>query len=44
MVFAHLFLGEGIHLFQVAGFLVIFFGFYLTRFGDRWLPVRKEGA
>lgn len=44
MLFAHLLLGEGFHLFQVLGFLVIFFGFYLTRFGDRWISANKEGA
>jgi drug/metabolite transporter (DMT)-like permease len=35
VVIAHIFLGEDVHLSQAAGVLVIFLGFYLTRFGDR---------
>jgi drug/metabolite transporter (DMT)-like permease len=35
VVIARIFLGEDIHLSQVAGVAVIFLGFYLTRFADR---------
>jgi drug/metabolite transporter (DMT)-like permease len=35
VIIAHLFLGEELHLSQAAGVLVIFLGFYLTRFADR---------
>ena len=35
VIIAHLFLGEELHLSQAAGVLVIFLGFYLTRFVDR---------
>jgi drug/metabolite transporter (DMT)-like permease len=35
--FAQLFLGERIGLTKVIGALVIILGFYLTRFGQRWL-------
>jgi drug/metabolite transporter (DMT)-like permease len=44
VILAHILLGEGIHLFQVVGVLVIFIGFYLTRFGDRWISRKKEAA
>jgi drug/metabolite transporter (DMT)-like permease len=40
--FAHLFLGESIGLPQVIGTLIIFLGFSLTRFGDRWFG-RERG-
>ncbi len=35
VIIAHIFLGEELHLSQAAGVLVIFLGFYLTRFADR---------
>jgi len=35
VIIAHFFLGEDIRLSQVAGVVVIFLGFYLTRFADR---------
>lgn len=44
VIFAHIFLAEGLHLFQAAGALIIFLGFYLTRFGDRLLSGKKEAA
>lgn len=41
VIIAHLFLGEGLHLSQAAGVLIIFLGFYLTRFANgRPLPGR----
>jgi drug/metabolite transporter (DMT)-like permease len=42
--FAHIFLAEGVHPHQIAGVLIIFVGFYLTRFGDRLLLKRRAGA
>jgi len=35
VIIARIFLGEEIHLHQVAGVVIIFAGFYLTRFGDK---------
>jgi len=35
VIIAWIFLGEGIHLHQVAGVAIIFIGFYLTRFIDK---------
>ncbi len=35
VIIAHIFLAEEVHLSQAAGVLVIFLGFYLTRFGDK---------
>lgn len=35
VIIARILLGEGLHPFQVAGFAIIFVGFYLTRFADR---------
>jgi drug/metabolite transporter (DMT)-like permease len=40
--FAHLFLGESIGFSQVIGTLIIFLGFSLTRFGDRWFGRKTE--
>ena len=44
VIVAHVFLAEDFHLFQAAGALVIFLGFYLTRFGDRLIAGKKETA
>ncbi len=41
--FAHLFLGERVTIPEVAGAVIIFLGFYLTRFGYRWFETRKSG-
>jgi drug/metabolite transporter (DMT)-like permease len=41
VLFASLFLAEDIHPHQIAGVMVIFAGFYLTRFGDRVFLKRK---
>jgi drug/metabolite transporter (DMT)-like permease len=41
--FAHLLLGERVTIPEVAGAVIIFFGFYLTRFGYRWFETRKPG-
>jgi drug/metabolite transporter (DMT)-like permease len=40
--FAYFFLGESIGLIQVIGTLIIFLGFSLTRFGDRWFGRKKK--
>ena len=40
--FAYLFLGESIGFIQVIGTLIIFLGFSLTRFGDRWFGRKKK--
>ena len=42
--FAYLFLGENVGPIQVIGTLIIFLGFYLTRFGYRWFQKTKEGV
>jgi drug/metabolite transporter (DMT)-like permease len=43
--FAHLVLGESIGLLQIVGTLIIFLGFYLTRFGDqRFLKRNRENG
>jgi drug/metabolite transporter (DMT)-like permease len=41
--FAYLFLGERIGFLQIAGALIIFLGFSLTRFGDRWFGRKRRG-
>lgn len=43
VLFAHFFLSETITVAQVVGALVIFLGFYLTRFGYRWFERRTDG-
>lgn len=44
VLFAHFFLGEKIGVFQIVGTAVIFLGFCLTRFGDRWFGMTKASA
>ncbi len=39
--FAHFFLGEKVNIYQVVGAFIIFFGFYMTRFGYRWFEGKK---
>lgn len=40
--FAHFFLDERITVFQVAGAVIIFLGFYMTRSGYRWFERKKS--
>ncbi len=44
VIIAHVFLGEEVHLAQAAGVLVIFAGFYLTRFGGHHSPPPARAA
>lgn len=44
LFFAHFFLDERIKIAQVAGAVIIFLGFYLTRSGYRWFERKKSLA